>query len=902
MRTVHSSGRLVGRQEETGRLAGLTAAARAGRGGALVLTGEPGTGKSALLDHARRTADGMRLVRACGSRFEKDLPFAALHQLCLPMLGHLSELPAQQRDALRSAFGPAPGAPDVSRVGPAALDLLSRAARAQPLLCLIDDAHWLDSASSHVLAFLARRIAGEPVAMVFAARPAGAAGEPTEATGLAGLPGLSLSGLSDTDARMLLASLSHTTVDDQVRRRLVLEARGNPLALLEVPSAGGYAPLDTSSVPSPAERGHRSRIEALPAAVRLLLTVASADPTGDAALLWAAARHLGIDATASAEAATATGLAEFATQVRFCHPLARSAVYRAAAPGERRRVHGALAAVTDPATDPDRRAWHRAQAASSPDADIAAELERHAPRAQTRGGTAATAAFLERAAALSPDTAERTARTLAAVRAHIDAGMGERARQLLATVEDTAMDRHRLARVDVLRGQLALLRQSGGSGPVFALRAARRLAEVDPAGSRDHLLDALEMSLSTGRVTGALDVVLAAARTAAPAPRSPDALDAFVRLTTEGPRAAYPLLRRVLDGEDAPMWIRRPALAVVLASELWDPHTHTEITEWLMKTGRASGSPPLLRLGLVRTATGSALSGDLGRAQAAIAEEEAVAHAVGGPPVTYHRLQLAAMRGRRDEAVALFEAVGAAARADGTGQPDTDVHWAAAVLHNGLGEYPAALAAARRAVAHGGLQPAGLVLPELVEAAVRCGEHAAAAAALEPLTESTGAGGTSSGLGIAAYARALVTGREEHYLEAVEHLEKSPLVPYRGRARLLYGEWLRRRGRRRDSRGQLRAAHELLSAAGVEAFARRAADELRATGERAQSRSRAAADRLTEQETHISRLVSTGATSKEIAARLHLSPRTVDAHLRNIFRKLGITSRRQLTGHPALDV
>ncbi|MCX5562358.1 AAA family ATPase [Streptomyces sp. NBC_00038] len=896
MTSAHSPGQLVGRQAEIRRIDELTGAARAGRGGALVLRGEAGIGKSTLLDHARRAASGFRTVQACGSEYERELPFAALHQLCLPMLPHLAELPDRHRDALRIAFGLVTGAPDVFRIGVATLELLTCAARERPLLCLIDDAQWLDTASSKVLTFLARRVTCEPVAMVFAARPNQASGELDE------LPGLFVGGLSDNDARTLLAAKSHVTLDDQIRQRIMAEARGNPLALLELPRAGGFAPPDASSVPNRIERGFQARLAELPDGARLLLTVASADPTGDPGLLWAAARQLDLDLTASGAAAAATGLVEFSTRVRFCHPLARSAVYRAAEAEQRRTAHRVLAEVTDPVTDLDRRAWHRAQAGTGPDEDVAAELERSAFRARSRGGAVAAAAFLERAAELSLDADSRTERTLTAVQAKLEAGLNDSAAQLLMTVENAALDELQHARVDLLRGQIAFVRTTDGNGPMFMLRAAQRLAEPDPERSRECFLDALEMSLVVGRATGVMDMVLAAARSAEPAPRSPDVLDALIRLAADGHRAAVPLIRSVLDGDGdgAPMWTRRPGLAVMLAGELWDPHALGAIVEWLMKTGRESGSPLLLRLGLAQLASYAVLTGELGQAMAAIAEEEAITDATGGPPVTYHRLQLVAMRGRRQEALELFETVTAAATVRGSGQLIANTQVTAAVLHNGLGDYPAALVAARQAAAQGDLFLAGFSLPELVEAAVRCGERDEAARALESLTERTDASGTASGLGIAAYARGLVTGVEDHYREAVEHLEKSPMVPYRARAHLLYGEWLRREGRRRDCRPHLRTAHELLSEAGIEAFARRAADELRATGEKARGRSGPAYDQLTAQEVYIARLVATGATSKEVAARLFLSPRTIDAHLRNIFRKLGIASRRQLREHPGL--
>ncbi|NJP99892.1 AAA family ATPase [Streptomyces zingiberis] len=913
MRTpVHSSGRLYGRHEETCRIDELTAAARKSRGGALVLRGEAGIGKSALLDHARRTASGFLVIEASGSEGEAELPFAALHQLCLPVLGHLAALPAQRREALQVAFGLTAGVPDEFRMGLAALELLAAAARERPLLCLVDDGHWLDAASSKALAFLARRISAEPVAMLLAVRPPSPAGE------LDALPGLSVGGLNDTDARALLSTKARVPLDEQVRRRIVAESRGNPLALLELPRAGGYAPPGAPSVPTRIERGFQQRLRDLPEEARLLLTIASADPTGDPGLLWPAALRLDLDVTETGAAAAATGLVDFSTRVRFCHPLARSAVYRAAGARLRRTAHRVLGEVTDPVLDPDRRAWHRAEASAGPDEDVAEELERSASRARSRGGAVAAAAFAERAAALSLDTARRIERTLAAVQAHLDAGSTDTAAELLATVESAPLDELRHVRVDLLRGKIAFVRHTDGDGPMFMLRAAHRLAALDPQRSRECFLDAVEMSMAVGRSSGVLDTVLAAARTAAPAgaTHAPDLLDVLALLAEERHREAVPLVRKLLssppaeagdgggDGTgdgDGPLWRRRPALAVMLASEVWDPHTQAAITDWLIRTGEESGSPLVLRLGLAPMASLAAVCGDLARAATAIAEEEAIADAFGGPPVFYHRLHLAAMRGRREAAAELFATATAEAAERGTGQIVAHVHWAAAVLNNGLADYPAALAAARRAAESGELYLAGFALPELVEAAVRCGEPDAAAAALASLTERTEAGGTASGLGIAAYARGLVTGAEGHYREAVERLAESPLLPYRARAHLLYGEWLRRRGRRRDGARQLHLAHELLSGAGLEAFARRAADELRAAGERVRGPAATPVhDRLTPQEVSIARLVATGATSKEVATRLFLSPRTIDAHLRNVFRKLGITSRRQLKDVPGL--
>ncbi|GAB3820455.1 ATP-binding protein [Kribbella italica] len=878
---------LTGRQEQIGSIKELIGAAAQSRGGALVLRGEAGIGKSALLEHARQTAPGFRVIRTAGSEFESELPYAALHQLCRPLLSPegLGELPAQHRDVLQVAFGIAIGQPDFFRVGLATLELLAVAAHESPLLCLVDDAHWLDPASLKVLTFVARRIPDDSVAVLIAARTPGTPDE------LDTLPGIELGGLDDAQARSLLAANSRITLDDQVRDRLLAEARGNPLALLQLPRTDGFAVPDTSSVPSRIERSFQARLADLPAGARLLLTIASADPTGDPALLWPAAQRLGIDVPAASTTATVSGLAEFATRVRFCHPLARSAVYLAADDTQRRTAHRVLADVTDPATDPDRHAWHRARAGAGPDEEVATELEQAAARALSRGGVIAAADLIERSAALSLDPAKRIERTLAAVQAKLDAGVPDAAADLLATVGNSAAHEPRL---DLLRGQIAFARRDGGDGPMFVIRAGQRLATQDPEQSRRCFLDALEMSLAVGRAQGVMGRVLEAAEAASTGRRSPDILDALTVLTTDGHAAAVPLIRKILEDVAGPLWTDRPGLTAVLAAELWDLDTHAALVTWLMKTGRASGSPLVLRLGLAQLASNSALTGDLVRATTAIAEEEAIADAIGAPRLVYHRLHLAAMRGRREEATELFEAAAASE------ELSANLHWAAAVLNNGLADYPAALVAARLATSQDEIGLAGFALPELVEAAVRCGEAAEAATALEELTARTGASGTAVGLGIAAYARGLVTGVEEHYREAIDRLEGSPALPYRARAHLLYGEWLRREGRRKDCREHLATAYELLSGAGLEAFAQRAAGELRATGERARRRTGHTYDELTPQELHIARLVSTGATSNEVAARLFISPRTVDTHLGNIYRKLGISSRRQLRDRPDL--
>ncbi|MFD2422712.1 AAA family ATPase [Amycolatopsis pigmentata] len=889
---TQSARSLVGRHDEIGRLGALITAAERGQGGALVVRGEPGIGKSALLDHVEHAAAGkVQIIRASGSEFEGELPFAALHQLCLPVLARVDELSTSYRDALRIAFGLADGAPEVFRVGLAALELLATAARERPLLCLIDDAHWLDTASAKALTFLARRIAAEPIAMVFAAR------DQEVVPGFDELPGLTIEGLKDAHARALLAEEKTRTLDERVRERILAEARGNPLALIELPKAGGFALPTPSPVVSRIEWSFQTRLADLPTDARLLLILASVEPTGDASLLWTAAKLLDIDLPAASRDSAASGLVEFDARVRFCHPLARSAVYRAAEPAQRHAAHRALAEATDPVTAPDRRAWHRAQATAGPDEDVATELESSASRAQARGGAGAAAAFLERAAALSLDPDKRTDRTLAAARATLDTGAADAAADLLSSIDTGSLDDLRQVSVDLLRGKIALVSGADGadSGPDLILRAARRLAEHDPARSRGYFVAAVEMAMAVSRITGVMDRVLDAARTAPPAAEQPDLLDGLILLRTKGHREGVPVLKRVLTGKGAD-WTHAPGLTTVLAGELWDFDLHAAVVDWLVRTGRNTGSPITIRLGLSQVAIAAVLTGDFGKAIAAIAEEEAIADAAGDVPQMYPRVYLAAMRGRRREAREEFTD----AKSRGTGQLFTNVQWATAVLCNGTGDYRDALQAATKATEAGDLFVSGFALPELVEAAVRCGEKAVATSALASLIERTEPAGTSTASGIAAGVTALVTDAEDDHREAIERLADSPLAPHRARAHLRYGEWLRREGRRRDAREHLHIAHEQLSEMGMEAFAERAANELRATGEVARRRTEHTYDHLTMQEMHIARQVAAGATSKEVAANLYLSPRTIDAHLRNVFRKLGVTSRRQLKDLPDL--
>ncbi len=905
----------LGRRAELEAVEQLLAGARAGRSAVLVVRGEAGIGKSALLERAGDTAStsGFRVERSVGAESETNFAFSGVHQLCAPLLDRTGALPEPQQAALGVAFGLRAGAAaDRFLVGLAVLTLLAEVAEEGPLLCLVDDAQWLDQASAEVLAFAARRLAAEQVALLFAVRDPGE----VEVRAFAGLPELRLDGLGEADARALLNAAVRTPLDAAVRDRIVAEARGNPLALLELPRAAGPAGLaggfelpGVLSVPRRIEDAFRHRSAGLPAETQTLLLVAAADPTGQPTLLWQAAARLGIGREA-ATAAEAAGLVEIDTRVRFRHPLVRSAVYRAAAPADRRRAHDALA-VTYPQDDPEGRAWHRAQAAAGPDEEAAAELERSADRARARGGIAAAATFRHRASELTPDPARRAGRALAAAFAWHEAGASEAARELLVVAAAGPLDTLERARLQLLEARIAFHLTQGADVPGLLLAAARTLAPLDPALSRDTHLAALDAATITGdRGRGVLEVAEAAR--AAPPPPGPARpadllLEGLATTFTEGYDAGAPGLRRAVEAfRDEPSPADPAAVAehrrwLWLAGRttigLFDDDLGYRLARRNVRLAREAGALATLPGALVFLSSSLVLTGAIAEATELAVECDEITRATGAAPLVYAHLLLAAWRGQQEETARLHASSleGAAGRTDGN--EVALAHYVLSVLANGRGDYPAAVdAAARACEAHQPLN-GNLALPELVEAAVRADRPERAAAALEQLSARARATGTPWALGTEARCRALTStgpSAEDHYQEAVERLRDCRIATHLARTHLVYGEWLRREGRRQDARVQLRTAHEMLTNMEAGAFAARAARELRATGERPRSRSAQPTDALTAQELHIARLVVTGATSREVAGQLFLSPRTIEAHLRNIFRKLGITSRRQL--------
>jgi DNA-binding CsgD family transcriptional regulator len=900
---------LLGRSAERQMLDRLLENVRDGQSAVLVVRGEAGVGKTALLHYCARQAAGFRVARVAGVESEMELPFAALHQLCAPTLDRLGALPEPQQAALGVALGLASGpAPDRFLVALAALSLLAEVAAERPLLCFVDDAQWLDAASAQVLGFVARRLLAESVAIVFAVR------EPSDERELATLPELALKGLAEEDARALLATVIPGRLDERVRDRLVAETHGNPLAILELPQTlaatqlpGVFGPTEADALPGRIEQSFMRRLEVLPEEARMLLLVAAAEPVGDPLLLMRGSEQLGI--AASALEATADELLALGERVTFRHPLVRSAVYRSATVHERRAVHLALAEATDRDVDPDRRAWHLAAAAAGPDEQVALELERSAGRAQGRGGLAAAAAFLRRAVALTGDSARRTDRALAAAEASLQAGLFDGARQLLAIAEVGPVDELQRARLDLLRAEASYAESRGSEAPALLLRAAKTLDPLDPELARETYLDAWSAALFAGRLAsaGSLHQVSreALARPPSPGPERPSdqLLRGFSLAFTEGRSAAAPVLERAATGfagESAAVEevLRWGWLATAAAVMVWDFETCVAVATRGVQLARESGALTVLAVSANVLAQAMALGGESGSAASLIAEVDGVTEATGTQVAPYGALVLAGLQGREAEATALIDATIHEATAGGQGTAVQYAHWGRSILLNGLGRYQEALAAARDASDDTPeLFVSAWALSELAEAAARCEDTEQADAAIERLAEAARAAETDWGLGLAARARALASEgetAERLYREAIERLGRTRLRPELARAHLLYGEWLRRENRRVDARAQLRASHDQLASIGMEAFAERARKELVASGEKVRTRAHETRDDLTGQERQIAQLARDGLSNPEIGARLFLSPRPVEWHLRKVFSKLGIRSRREL--------
>src|SRR3954470_4755624 len=802
----------LGRSGERDALDRLLETARGGRSAVLLIRGESGIGKTALLSYAAQQAAGFRVAQIAGVEAEMELPFAGLHRLCGPMLAALDALPDPQQTALRVSFGLSSGdAPDRFLVALAALTLFAEVAEERPLLCLVDDAQWLDAATSQVLGFIARRLLAEPVAIVFTARA------PSDERELTGLPELSLAGLQDDDARALLSSVIPGRLDDRVRDRLVAETRGNPRALVELPRgrsigelAGGFELPGAGTLPSQLEDLFRARIAALPEATQRLMLLAAADPVGDATLLWRAAATLGVERQA-AEPAAGERLLEIGAQVRFRHPLVRSAAYRAALATDRRAVHAALAAATDPETDPDRRAWHRAHAAIAPDEQVAGELIDSASRAQRRGGTAAAAAFLERAVTFTPDPGERASRALTAAQLKLEAGDLSAAGSLLAAADAGPLDELGQARAQRVQAQIAFDMRPGTDAPPLLVRTAQRLESLDVELARETHLKALVSVIHAGRL--ATDPAPAdVGRAALSVPLGPEPLPArhlllrgLATRLTDGYAAAAPMLTAALRGylaEDRHLdwsWVAYSLAAV----DLWDDDAWLELASSQAELARATGTLMSLRFALEYLAGFHIQAGDLSLASALIEEAQSLDLGVRAETLPYIPLRVAAWRGGVSTALDLVDVMIAGAGSRGEGSALTAAEYATAILYNGLGEYELAFEAAQKAVAADEIATPSWALCELVEAAVRSGRPEVARESRDQLRERTGASGTAWAKGTEARVSALLEDGEsaEHlHRAAIEALGRSRMAADLARARLGYGEWLRRENRRVDAR------------------------------------------------------------------------------------------------------
>ena len=901
---------MLGRRREQHRLADLLAGAREGRSGVLVVRGDAGIGKTALIDTMLAQLSDLRAIHTNGAESEMELAYAGLQQVCVPLLDLLGQLPRPQHDALSVALGLSErdGVPDQLLVGLALLTLLAEAGTQQPTVCVIDDAHWVDRASMAALAFAARRLLADRVIMVFGTR------QPIDL--LNGLPELTLRGLDDSNARTLLGAVVPGRLSERARASIIAESRGNPLAILELNHAmtpgelaGGYGLARAKSISARIEDTFLQQFRKLPSPTRTLLLIAAAEPTGESYWLWEAARCLGIDLHA-AEPAENAGLISLGDRIRFRHPLVRSAIYGNATLAERRSAHGALAQVITDRRSADHRAWHRAHAAEAPDEDIAAELELAAEQARARGGTAAAAAFLAQAVEATPNPRRRAQRAMDAANAKLDVGALDVAASLLERATELTSNEAVGARADLLRAKLAFAARRGRDGPPLLLAAAERLAPIDAALSRETYLEALMYAMIVGRFT--TDESASPANVARKARLAPPAaepitpvdlmLDGLIVRYTDGYVAAAPMLKRAIAAflkEDGgavvdPKW---HSITNRVCLDLFDQDAYNLLTVQQLEKLRAAGELTVLPIALWTYAGLCVGTGRIATVAATLEEAEAITAATGVAPQTSLQPYIAAYRGQERQCLESARSTIDGATSRGEGIEVTVAHYAVAILHNALGNYSRAVDASLAGLKDDDYGMVGYLLPELIEGATRCGEKVIARDALAQLTERANASGTSTALGVAARAKALVQDGDsanEDYLEAIAHLENSPVAVFLARAHLVYGEWLRRVNRRAEARVQLRTAHEMFVSMGVDGFAIRASRELGATGETVYKQTKETSIVLTTQERHITRLVREGFTNSEIGAQLFISPRTVEWHLGRIFAKLDVKSRREL--------
>ena len=898
-----------GRSRERAALDGSLDRVREGTSAVLVLRGGAGIGKTALMQYCARQASGCLVAQIDGVESELEMPFAAIHQLCKPMLGHVAALPEPQRQALHVAFGLEVGnAPDRFVVALAVLGMLTDVAAQRPLVCMVDDAQWLDEPSRQVLEFVGRRLLAEPIFLLVSVREAG------DEQLFPALTTLTLEGLTDEDARALVVAAVPGQLDEQVCERLVAETGGNPLRMLELTRemtagelAGGFGMPHTSAYSTPMEERYTRRIRALPQATQRLLLLAAADPTGDAMLLWRAAQSVGVPRTAAAAAASEQ-LLEVGSHVRFRHPLVRSAAYAAGTPDDRRAAHSALAAATDAEVDAERRVWHLAAAATGPDEAVASQLEQAAVVAQARAGLAAAAAFLARSVELTGEPERRGERALAAANAHMHAGAFEAARALLTEAEAVATGDEQRGRIERLKGQVQFAFRPGPEAALVLVEAAKVLEPLDARLSRETYLHAWLASFVAGplapqgsQLSDVSRAVRAAPAAGPAAPPWDQLLDGLATMVIDGRAAGAAGLRRGVEAflhDDIPAddFVQWGHMGTSGASFLWDWRSWDVLSAKHIELARASGALAPLAIALHGRALLAAQCGDFVAATALFEEYDAVNEATGAGWYSIGGLLSGAYQARPG-ALELTVASAAGSLGGGAWYGAQMATWARAILFNGLGRYADALVAAEQAAYEMEIPNlTGWALPELIEAAVRNRQPDVAQNGMERLAKHT-LSDSDWAAGVEARCRALVSEDEEAeqwYAEAIERLARTPVRIELARAHLLYGEWLRREGRRVDARQQLGTAYEMFSDMGAEAFAERTRSELLATGEKVRKRDLATRNDLTPQEEHIARLARDGHSNAEIGAELFLSVRTVEWHLRKVFQKLGIASRKQL--------
>ena len=905
--------RLLDRHAERAAIDRVLGSVRDGFSATLVITGCAGAGKTALLGYAADSALDMRVCGITGLQTEIGLEFASLHQLLVPFLPWIGELPGPQRQALQVAFGQAEGPPaGLFLVGLAALTLLARAAEEQPVLCLIDDAQWLDADSARALAFVARRLYADRVGMVIAVSG------PESERMFEQLPAVSVSGLPAAEASQLLRSVAPAPVDAQVVDRILTDTERIPLALVEVGAEFSADELAGRAVlPEPMPLGRRledrfrRKAAELDPDIRALLLLVAAEGCGNRAVVWQAAQQDGIDADAAAAAAESAGVIELsAGTIRFRHPLIRSAAYHIASDTDRRRAHQLLSAAADPDWDPDLRAWHRSAAATGPDESVAVELERAADRAQARGGYAARVALLRRSAELSGDGGRRAARELRLASAELISGHPETAHDLVAAALPQLADSRTQALAERLRGDILFVQGRAGEAAQVLAGAARSLAP-DYRGAREAMASALRAAIWAGP---AETQELAKAAQTFPRPDRSEAsvadlmLDGYAARFTAGYAAAIEPLRAAvgrLRSEDLDLLtgLQWYGMGIVGAGSLWDDSL-LDITGRFLDAARSQGALTVMPVALGFRGIADCLTGALAEARDRGTEMREILACGGSRRVlgidNLSEGLVLVYTGRLAEAKAAGIAKMRESTAHGVRGVASIGQAIVAMADVAAGNYDAAVDNATTVVRDDLPFLAELVLPELIEAAWRTGRRAEAASAFATLSERALAAGTCRALGVRARCAALVSedDRAEHaYEEAIGYLEHSSAAVELARAHLHCGQWLRRSKRRRDARRQLRAAYGMFDRMGAEEFAARAATELSATGERAEPRAEATTADLTPQEARVAGLAVDGVTNNQIAAQLFISPRTVEYHLRKVFRKLGVSSRSQLARH-----